>query len=275
MTRRALVIGCQTGVLNGVLNDVARMTAMLSSHGFDVHSITQRDATREGILAAFDSLIAHTRPDDAVVVYYSGHGASVRNPDYLRAAREGRVVPANIRMIVPFDKPEGSDKDFRAVLSYELSAFFWQLTGVTRNVTAIFDCCYSGKMARGHETRGGGTPKCLLNPSTHGLEATLRHLDGTGRLLDAANPEGNPDTVRLVASRPDEIAIEYKNAAGEDAGVFTDALLAVLAETGDRDDVTWKDVGALARKRVLEAPSDQHPDVEGAADRLLFRIETR
>jgi hypothetical protein len=39
------------------------------------------DATRDGIHATWQKLISETKEDDAVVIFYSGHGSAVLRPD--------------------------------------------------------------------------------------------------------------------------------------------------------------------------------------------------
>ncbi|MCA9710281.1 MAG: caspase family protein, partial [Myxococcales bacterium] len=74
---RALLIGSPaTGehALPGVLGDVERMRARLEARGFACTLCAGEHATRQGILDALEQLCAQTRPGDAVVVYYAGHG---------------------------------------------------------------------------------------------------------------------------------------------------------------------------------------------------------
>ncbi len=91
---RALVVGIDlyphvlvNGVANqrnlaGAVNDARRMADLATSaFGFapeDVVLLTDLDATRDGILAAFRrELVEKTAPGDRVLFYYAGHGAQV------------------------------------------------------------------------------------------------------------------------------------------------------------------------------------------------------
>jgi hypothetical protein len=58
MTRRALVLGSQIEGLRGVDNDTRRVAAMLDGRGFTVDLRTGGSATRAGMLAGYDQLIA-------------------------------------------------------------------------------------------------------------------------------------------------------------------------------------------------------------------------
>ena len=75
MTSRALLIGSQIGGLSGVHTDVDVVQKILQPFGFaNCVVLTGKDATREGILGAYERLISDHRPQDAAVIYYSGHG---------------------------------------------------------------------------------------------------------------------------------------------------------------------------------------------------------
>ncbi|HMG22575.1 MAG TPA: caspase family protein, partial [Kofleriaceae bacterium] len=81
--KRAFVFGSQIEGLSGVEHDTAAVKKMLEDRGFKVDLRTGSDATRDGIVAGYEALIAAVRADrrdgdpakgDAAVVYYSGHG---------------------------------------------------------------------------------------------------------------------------------------------------------------------------------------------------------
>ena len=79
MRRRALLIGSQTGGLRGVHADVEVMADTLNGLGFSATELTETPASYGGIVDAYRGLIEDTAAEDAVVVYYSGHGGRCRN----------------------------------------------------------------------------------------------------------------------------------------------------------------------------------------------------
>src|ERR1700759_313069 len=111
MARHALVLGSQMEGLRGVDNDTRRMAAMLDARGFAVDLRVGADATRAGMLAGYDQLIAASGPDDAAVVYYCGHGYHASVP------QEGR----SWQCIAPTDLREGTVTDWRGITAWELS----------------------------------------------------------------------------------------------------------------------------------------------------------
>ena len=82
-TRRAVLVGSETYGLAGCNADVALMAEVLGRRGFsDVEVRTGKDASRAGILDGLERLVAAIAADDAVVVYYSGHGGRIVRPDF-------------------------------------------------------------------------------------------------------------------------------------------------------------------------------------------------
>src|SRR5262249_62432238 len=144
MTRRALLIGSQTGGLTGVPADVDLMRTTLEALQFETQTVTESEATREGILSAYRRLRDAAQDADAVLVYYSGHGARYRNP----LAMNDPEAPRYLQFIIPTDFDDAPEGEFRGVLAEELSLLQAGLTGKTPNVTTVLDCWHSARMSR-------------------------------------------------------------------------------------------------------------------------------
>jgi hypothetical protein len=260
MARRALVLGSQIDGLRGVDNDTRQMAAMLGARGFALDIRIGADATRAGILAAYDQLIAASGPDDAAVVYYCGHGYHASVP------QEGR----SWQCIAPTDLREGTVADWRGITAWELSIKQAQLTARAPNVTVILDCCHSAQLSRSDGL--GATPRALPHPVHTGFDHHLAALRATyGPAFDAVDPVGNPHAVRVVACGQSEAAFESPDAAGEYHGVFTDELIAVLTQVGTAP-VSWATIIGAIRTRVLRRFTRQRPDIEGPVRRGLFSL---
>jgi hypothetical protein len=148
MARKALLIGSQIKGLTGVDNDITSMEVVLDRWGFACVRCEAASATRAGILDACERLIADAGPEDAVVVYYSGHGGYCRAPV---EAPPGERPDEAMQFIVPWDIDDSVEGDFRGITSVELSVLFARLADRTRNVTVALDCCHSAHMARDDE----------------------------------------------------------------------------------------------------------------------------
>lgn len=270
MNRLGLLIGSDHGGLRGVGHDLVAMADALRARGFDVRECPPVQATRAGILAAYEGIIADAGPGDAVVVYYSGHGGSTGPPQagspQPGPPQTGPYRPAELQYIVPTDYARSTADDFRGITAAELSVLQSRLVAVTRNVTVILDCCHSGLMSRDVNLR----LRALRGPAPY---AWVRaHLDRIRLRTDLLPVESNPDAVRVVACAPGQRAFERPDDEGVWRGVLTAQLCRALAEAGDTP-VTWSALLDQIRYRVTGRMSGQRPEAEGPDDRLLFTTE--
>ena len=268
MASRALLIASQTFGLTGCNADVALMQRLLGDRGFDrIATLIGENASRQGIVDAFETLIVDAASDDAVVVYYSGHGGRAPHPDW--EARQARGLPAHLQFIVPWDIEASAEDDFLGLLAEELSDLQWRLTDRTTNVTLILDCCHSGYMARSADL----VPKAISRSfPAAGVRARLASLPPARR--DTAR-DTNPYAVRIVACQPEQSA--YERASDLEPGthgVLTESLAVVLDDIGKRR-LSWAAIGRLVRDRVVSLAPQQQPAVEGPAARLPFSLSLR
>ncbi|MFI5914335.1 caspase family protein [Dactylosporangium sp. NPDC051541] len=278
--RTALLIGCQTGGLTGVENDVPAMAGMLERREFAVTRLEGTAATRTGILDAYEELIDRTEPGDVVVVYYAGHGGLARPPD-------GGTKPA-LQFIVPTDFAESTDNDFRGITFVELAVLVGRLTDITHNVTEIFDCSHAGHSswtwdpmsykAPGLTPVGGDSPAPIvagLSKGRIGYDLVAHHVSvvmAGGFAAHLRGPIENPYAVRVVACAPEQSAYEYLNHAGVPVSVFTESLILASDEIGSIP-IAWTTVLELVRRRVTTLVPGQWPDVEGPSRRLPFELQ--
>lgn len=269
MTKRALLVGSQTGGLTGVHGDVEVMEDALSGLGFHTTVAIEKDAAHDGILERYRGLIEDTRAGDAVVVYYSGHGGRQRNA----LATTDPEAPRWLHFIVPWDIDDRADERFRGVLAQELSLLQLQLTDRTPNVTTILDCCHSARMSRDPSMLPKADGQVAAFPWAD-LERRWAALKEDRRALDSAG-DSNPLAVRMVACSPDESAYELADTAiGGAHGALTATLVPILRS--DRaSSLTWREVLDLVRPAVLDLVPQQRPEVEGPLSRFMFSTETR
>lgn len=138
------------GSLEGCITDVEMQRELLVHRfGFnpnDVLEVKDAQATREGILTAFNEhLIKQAKPGDVVVFHYSGHGSRVRDPNPIGDD------PFNSTM-VPIDRPAdsvtGSANSVPDIMGHTL--FLLMSAIPTENLTVVLDSCYSGGGKRGN-----------------------------------------------------------------------------------------------------------------------------
>lgn len=269
--KRALLIGCQTGGLTGVDGDLALINEALSRLGFSTTRITGPEATAAGIRTQYRSLIDSSRPDDAAVVYYSGHGGRVRDP-----AATDSALPEWLQFLVPSDAHEPDGEAPRVILAEELHLLGRRLTARTQNATVVLDCCHAARMSRDGFALPRADPSVGLDLETVAAWRTeLRHRAEADGVKDGFSGDANPDLVRVVGCSPNESSFELRSAAfgGRVHGALTAALASALASPAVEG--TWHDVLDIVRRQVLGRVPGQRPDVEGPADRLPFSLERR
>ncbi|HWZ72685.1 MAG TPA: caspase family protein [Casimicrobiaceae bacterium] len=270
MARRALVIGSETYGLRGCNADAELIRELLAARGFEVTLRTDADASRAGILAGFEALIADTRCDDAALVYYSGHGGRVVRPDW--QARKAAGLPVHYQFLVPFDMAQSAENDFRGLLAEELTALQWRLTdkfrsaGKVPNVTLILDCCHAGYQARDLTLKAKGIGGAFP------LRGIAQHLQTLHAATHSSDSDTNPYAVRIAACEPEQSAFERESEPGRYRGVLTESLAGVLRDLGTRK-LSWATIMHLVRRRVLALIPEQRPEVEGPASRIPFTVE--
>jgi WD40 repeat protein/uncharacterized caspase-like protein len=127
--------------------EVARRTRALGTYSrVEVVTIFDRDATRANVLAALERL-ASVEPEDAVYIYFSGHGAAIDDRFYL--------VPHDLGYDGPREqvgqakgalaKHGISDRDLEAALERVDAA----------HMTLVVDACQSGQALESAERRRG------------------------------------------------------------------------------------------------------------------------
>jgi hypothetical protein len=266
MAKRALLLGSQTGGLLGTENDLKAMVNALEPRGFVTTVHRDEEATRQGILDAYQELIKQSESGDCILVYFSGHGARAKNPDY--DENNPANSPAYHQFIVPTDIYDSTDTDFRGITSHELSHLLSRLTAKTRNVTVILDCCHSALMSRGPQQF---MPKALPREWYVGVTAHLQQLRAQG--IDVSGrPPGNPHAVGIVACGPNQSAYEYGSDSGRRMGILTESLCIALEEAGRLENIDWRSIEVRLRERSQAVFPAQRPVIEGPVARMLFDL---
>ncbi|KAL7917667.1 caspase domain-containing protein [Trichoderma austrokoningii] len=269
----ALLIASPYGKLQGPINDVDSMEALLQRHGFQIVRRCGPEATRNNILDSWEQLIAMVTKDDAVVVFYSGHGGLVE--PLLTGAIANPAQSKRYQFIVPVDYNDDVSGEFYGILDVEISELVRQTTKKTENVTVIFDCCHSGRMARDPWHNENAVPRSLPRVKHEKLwehiKALPREVLGTG---DDASPEGNEHAVRVVAAADSETAWEYTDERGQSVGALTKALVPAL-DQALKAGVSWKEVLLRVCEQVNCEFPQQHPQAEGPYTRLVFSKDTK
>jgi len=114
---------------------VARL--LEDQYGFEVNSLLDEEATRSNIMKAFDKIVRLSL-DDALVIYFSGHGY------YDRTLGEGFWIPQDARR-VDGGRPASGEWLWNSTLTKILGA------SRARHILVVADSCYGGSLFRGAE----------------------------------------------------------------------------------------------------------------------------
>jgi len=239
--------------LQGPLTDVAAMHVLLQeTYGFaDIRELKEEQATRQGILDAINQLIADTEKGDRVVIYYSGHGSQRLDSKSSKNQRDQTIVPVD------------AWKGVKDIRDKELAQLFDKIVfDKQARLTAIYDSCNSGTMARG---------------ITESVERTLPYDDDDVAKEQSAVLESDlkripqqGDAIIVAAAGPTQSAVEARYPEdGQVHGAFTRALIRVLRQNTQA--LSAEDVVSAVASMLHADPLDfQQPSVEGRVQESLF-----
>ncbi len=250
------------GNLDGSLNDVESVHELLASPKFafaenNIQIVEEEKATREGILQAMKKyLLDEPNRGDTVVFYYAGHGSQRFNsltdkPFHLDET------------IVPADASSGAF-DIR---DKEIARLFNQIVDKGILLTAIFDSCHSGSIARGIPVGSQGKARFLAYDTRDAADPPDKGSDGK----PTARPEDRAGgALVLSATQHDQSAMEWTGSDGKPHGAFTvaflDALQTLPANSSAQD--IYKRVKVL----LLGMGVAQQPDLGGTVERAHLSL---
>jgi metacaspase-1 len=140
MAKSALCVGINdypgTGSdLSGCVNDANDWTLELTSRGYDVMTLIDREATRQALADALLKLVTSAREQDSLVFTFSGHGSWL--PD-----DSGDEPDNRDEMLCPYDV---SDEQY--LMDDDLAEIFSQKPKGAR-LYFISDSCHSGSVTK-------------------------------------------------------------------------------------------------------------------------------
>ncbi len=262
--RRALLIGSPALGLDVGLALVRMQELLADALDFDsISTCTDDQATRTALLSALDAWICAAQPTDVCLLYYFGHGGQVRFTDGPAAGHRFGLITTT---------PELHDAEgYGCILDIELSAALARLDRRCHNVTALFDCCHSGELARGGKSRAivGERPT---------PEWALAALNNPGN-RDLAI-ESHPRIARLTGASPMRQAFTFAEERGgetiEPIGHLTRAFIDTVRASGPRwPELSWEVLKHVVRERVIAelGMESQWVNFAGPRNRRLFSRE--
>ena len=268
-TRRALVIGLGSQLdpswskINGD-RDVAIVVDMLRKSGFtDIRTLINAQATKKGILQAFESLIDHADSGDMVYIHFSGHGQLVSdlNGDEPNGWDEAWI---------PYDAFRKYSKNYHGgnhLVDDEVGVLLTRLRGkVGRKgrIAVIVDACHSGG-----STRDPATSKASEESQPDALRGVLDQFRIPGK-HPAYSPKHRTreDWLTLSACRSNQQNQELRG-----YGRLTYLLVyGRLSFAGKTDKTIAEAIARLMKHRDYRGAYPQEPVLSGAYGRVLSGI---
>lgn len=225
--RRALCIGIDAYpdgyALAGCVNDSDLWARTLSGLGFDVRTLHDEAATRDGIESAIRGLITASGPGDHLVVQYAGHGTTAPDLDRDEAREDADSVDGlRDEAICPVDFLDG-----QLILDDDLGAL-WDELPPGAGLTVFFDSCHSGGAQRVvipvPDARPDQRPRLVRLPrSAEDKFVAARKATVTPAPRSRDRERG----AFFGACLPDEVAWE-----SDGHGDFTTRIIPLLAQAG-------------------------------------------
>lgn len=223
-------------ILNDV-NDIAALLASPAHGGYDPGSVRQlvdAAATRSAVLAGLDDLATRTNEDDAVCVYFSGHGALGGGPD---ADDSSLLMVDYLR----------TDPAATSISAAELSAALHRIKA--RRLVVFLDACHAAGAGslKNADAEGAG----LANTDFGFSDKALSMLaESRGRVL-------------MASSRADELSLIMPGARNS---AFTAALLEGIGGAADPSGT-----GEVRIFNLFEYVADKVKQATAAAQHPVFK----
>lgn len=255
--------------LDGCVNDANDWAQMLTSRGFAVTLLLDAQATKAGMVAAFQRIIGDAVDGDVVVITYSGHGTYQHDTD-------GDEADGIDEALCPYDVQTHD----AALIDDEIHALFGaRKDGV--HLVLISDSCHSGTV-----NRDAPQPGVVIRPrflplanwmSAHHLFTQTSKLPDpatTVRIGESAFAGGDVDfgDVLLAGCEEGDNHFSYDGKmAGRPNGAFTYHALQVLKTLPEA--ATYADWhAALTPARLPTDDYPQTPQLVGNAEARGRRI---
>jgi len=199
--------------LHGSVNDANSIKSLLiNKFGFKkdhLDTLYDANATRDNIIAAIKKKLRQCKPGDVMVFYYSGHGVWMKNTD-----EEKDPIKKGMNQAMLTSDLYNYDDHLKCLLrDFTLKEYFNLFVDKKIILTTIFDCCFSGNLARasrgvvlpeqtksvdlmdllGHLTQKADNPQLLID-SIAGFSTGISKgclIDSSGQIKDTLDSDGD------------------------------------------------------------------------------------
>jgi len=257
-TRRALLVGINHykqnedfGNLKGALRDTSDLGQLLATrYGFQVQTLPEEKATRDGIVAAFrQHLVTDANEGDVCLFFFAGHGTQIKNSSSPEEDNlDEAIVPIDVR------RPVTEKKSVKEIRDKELARLYNEALSKGVKLVVIFDSCHSGSTARGVNSGRVRRIDALLT-------VDMAVPPDPPDLVDPKNKDGRSPEERgalvMAASLDNESAEEHLY-DGVYRGDFSKALFDILRES-DANKISAQQIFLNISARLSHDTRAQHP----------------
>jgi hypothetical protein len=259
-------------------NDVPLIKKALEGQGFkeqNITVITDRKATKSGIVNAFNTLIRTAGKGDIVVIHYSGHGQQISddNGDEIDKLDETLVcwdAPAYYRKGYTGDKHLRDDEFGEIISALRLKV------GSDGQVLVFMDSCHSGTGTRGEKpavkVRGGVDPLIIpeFEKVTSGNQKEGEKGFGMSEAPMASRGTGGQmaPMVLFAGASFNELNYETLDENGNGVGSLSYSITRVFSEM--EEGITYRTLFNKVHASMSTVAPRQTPMLEGDIDYEVF-----
>ncbi|HEY9651720.1 MAG TPA: caspase family protein [Coleofasciculaceae cyanobacterium] len=263
----ALLVGINTyrdAPLQGCVTDVElQQQLLIHRFGFnpkDILILTDEQATRQGMLNAFEEhLIKQAKPGDVVLYHFSGHGSQIADPDCdFPDCLNSTFVPVDSVLPTSYPTQGGKVPD---IMGHTL--FLLMDAIQTENVTVVLDSCHSGGGTRGNfrvRSRSGGSQLQPVDAEKAYQQQWLSKLNLSPDTFKQRRRQGVAKGVVIASTKRDQLAAD---APFSDffAGAFTYLLTQYLWQLTSSESY-GSAIPNVARSTTRLSFTSQEPEIE-------------
>lgn len=140
--------------------------------------LTNKNATRSGILEKLQLLQQKAKKDDSILIYYSGHGQTL--PDDNGDEKKKNAEDTQDETLCPYDQKNIRDD--------ELGVIFDKIASKGANVFIMFDSCYSGTATKDVSL---SNKKCYSKPKVFRPKSSKSTLTDTRNVVPVRRANNN------------------------------------------------------------------------------------
>ncbi|APY11151.1 peptidase C14 [Seonamhaeicola sp. S2-3] len=245
------------------VNDVPLIKQTLLNQKFEEANITlliDEQATYAGIKEALNNLLSKVKPDDIVVIHYSGHGQQIFDDN-------DEEIDGKDEALVPYDAWVRYNNNYKGEHHFrddELGNFitkFRNKLGKQGQLLLLLDSCHSGSSTRGGKARGS---EAVFAPSNW---KPNKSGDASGSDMTEKSKEKLQDNaapfVLISGASANELNYEYKG-----TGSLSYAFSKAMNSLGSN--FSYNQLFAKIESQMNVISPKQNPTIEGDLNVKLF-----